>query len=73
MRFFHKLKKLGDPLLLESMCKHAGRAILKRRLVFRVDADRIIASIDPQGFSAIHDRHAVENPGQEWPKYLDLK
>ncbi|MGI9087825.1 MAG: class I SAM-dependent methyltransferase [Chthoniobacterales bacterium] len=73
MRLFHKLKKLGDPRLLQSMRKHAGRAILKRRLVFRVDADRIISSIDRQGFRAIHDRHAVENPGQEWPKYLDLK
>ena len=73
MRLFHKIKKLADPRLLVSMKRHTGRVLLTRRLVFRVDADRIIASIDRAGFAAIHDRHAVENPGEDWPKYLDLQ
>ena len=73
MRLIHKIKKLADPRLLVSMKRHTGRVLLTRRLVFRVDADRIIASIDRPGFAAIHDRHAVENPGEEWPKYLDLQ
>lgn len=73
MRLVHKIKKLADPRLLTSMKRHTGRVLLTRRLIFRVDPERIIQSIDRQGFQAIHDRHAVEDPGEEWPKYLDLK
>jgi hypothetical protein len=39
---------------------------------FRLDAEKIIASIDQREFQAIHDRYAVESPGR-WRKYLDLK
>jgi SAM-dependent methyltransferase len=73
MRWSHKLKKLADPRGARSAKQHLGRVFLTRRLVFRVDAERIIASIDREGFKAIHDRHAIENPGPTWPKYLDLK
>jgi SAM-dependent methyltransferase len=34
---------------------------------------QIIRRIDRAGFHAIHDRYAVENPGEEWPKYLDSR
>lgn len=73
MRLSHKLKKLADPRTIQSARQHLGRMLLARRLVFRVDSERIIASIDREGFAAIHRRHAVEDPGQTWRKYLDLQ
>jgi SAM-dependent methyltransferase len=73
MRLSHKLKKLADPRTARSARQHLGRALLTRRLAFHVDAERIIASIDREGFAAIYRRHAVKDPGQAWPKYLDLK
>jgi SAM-dependent methyltransferase len=73
MRFSHKLAKLADPRGWRSAKQHLGRVFLMRRFVFRFDAARVIASIDRAKFQIIHDRHAVENPGETWPKYLDLK
>jgi SAM-dependent methyltransferase len=73
MRWSHKFKKLANRRTARSAKQHLGRVFLTRRFVFRVDPDRIIASIDRQGFEAIHERHAIENPGPNWPKYLDLK
>jgi SAM-dependent methyltransferase len=73
MRFSHKLKKLTDPRTVRSAKQHLGRVLLTRRLVFRLDAETIIASIDQQEFQVIYDRHAVEDPGGGWRKYLDLE
>ena len=72
MRFSHKLRKLADPRLPRSIKRHAGRVILTRRFVFRLDAQRIIRSIDPVQFRAIYERYAVHDPGGGWRKYLDL-
>ena len=72
MRLSHKFRKLADPNLLGSMKRHLGRVILTRRFVFRLDIEKIIASIDPVRFQAIHDRYAVDDPGGGWRKYLDL-
>ena len=73
MRFTQKLQKLFDPRLLRSMKQHTGRVFLTRRLVFRITPEKIIASIDREKFEAIRDRHAVDDPGKSWPKYLDLQ
>jgi SAM-dependent methyltransferase len=73
MRLAHKLRKLFDPRTIRSAKQHIGRVFLTRRFVFRLDAQRIIDSIDRKKFQTIHDRHAVENPGAAWPKYLDLQ
>jgi len=73
MHWTYKIRKLADPRTVRSAKQHLGRVVLTRRLIFRIDVDRIIASIDRAGFAAIHDRHAIENPGSTWPKYLDLK
>lgn len=72
MRLSHKLGKLADPHLLRSAKRHLGRVILTRRLVFRLDPETIIGSIDPVKFQAIHDRYAVDDPGGGWRKYLEL-
>ncbi len=73
MRFSHKLKKLADPRLLRSARQHIGLILLSRRFVFSLDEETIIAAIDRDKFRAIHDRHAVKDPGDAWPKYLDLQ
>ena len=73
MRFSYKMAKLVGPAGLRSAKQHIARVFLTRRFVFRLDADRIIASIDQEKFRDIHDRHAVPDPGSTWPKYLDLK
>ncbi|MEO7168234.1 MAG: class I SAM-dependent methyltransferase [Chthoniobacterales bacterium] len=72
MRFAHKLRKLADPRILRSGRRHFGRVLLTRRLVFRLEAEKIIASIDQPQFQAIHARHAVDDPGGGWRKYLAL-
>src|SRR5438552_11795224 len=73
MRLSQKLAKVADPRSGRSAKQHLGRVFLTRRFVFRLEAERIIASIDREKFQAIKERHAVENPGSAWPKYLDLK
>ena len=73
MRLLHKLAKVADPRSGRSAKQHLGRIFLTRRFVFHLTAERIIASIDREKFLAIKQRHAVENPGSAWPKYLDLK
>ncbi|MDQ6912692.1 MAG: class I SAM-dependent methyltransferase [Verrucomicrobiota bacterium] len=73
MRLLHKLAKVADPRAGRSAKQHFGRVFLGRRFVFHLEAERIIASIDREKFLAIKERHAVENPGLAWPKYLDLK
>ncbi len=72
MRLSHKLGKLAHPGLIRSAKRHAGRVLLTRRLVFRLDAEEIIQSIDQAQFQAIHHRHVVDDPGGGWRKYLDL-
>jgi SAM-dependent methyltransferase len=39
---------------------------------FPLETKRVIETIDPAGFEQIRKRYAVENPGEHWPKYLDL-
>ncbi len=39
---------------------------------FPLDTKRVIETIDPVGFEQIRQRYTIENPGADWPKYLDL-
>jgi SAM-dependent methyltransferase len=73
MRLSHKLKKLTDPRTARSAKQHVGRIFLTRRFVFRLDAEKIIASINRPEFQAIYERYAAENSGEGWRKYVDLK
>ena len=73
MRFSHKMKKLADPRAWRSARRHLALILLSRRFVLSLNEDTIIAAMDREKFQAIHDRHAVRDPGSDWPKYLDLK
>ncbi|PYL25481.1 MAG: hypothetical protein DMF37_04770 [Verrucomicrobia bacterium] len=70
MRFSHKIKKLVSGPGLASARKHTLRILRLNR--FPLETKRVIETIDPAAFEQIRRRYAVENPGEHWPKYLDL-
>jgi SAM-dependent methyltransferase len=55
---------------LTSARKHTLRLLRTKR--FRLNATRVIETIDPADFEQIRKRYVVANPGADWPKYLDL-
>lgn len=72
MRFSHKIAKLADPDTLGSAKRQVGRLLCPRRFIFHLTPEKVMASIDRKKFESIRTRYAVENPGQAWPKYLDI-
>jgi SAM-dependent methyltransferase len=70
VRFRHKIRKLVDGRSLASARKHTLRLLRTGR--FPLSKKRVIETIDPVAFGRIRKRHAVANPGADWPKYLDL-
>ena len=70
MRFSHKIRKLVSGQGLASARKHSLRIFRPNR--FPLETKRVIETIDPAAFEQIRRRYAVENPGEHWPKYLDL-
>src|SRR5213596_2266075 len=70
MRFSHKIKKLLSGQGLASARKHTRSLIHRTR--FPLETSRIIETIDGPNFQQIRQRYAVEDPGEDWPKYLDL-
>jgi SAM-dependent methyltransferase len=66
----HKLKKLIDGQTLASARRHTLKFLRMNR--FRLETKRVIETIDPEGFERIRRRYAVEDPGVDWPKYLEL-
>jgi SAM-dependent methyltransferase len=71
MRFSHKIKKLLSGQGLASAKKHTRRFFHRTR--FPLEISRIIETIDGPNFQQIRQRYAVENPGEDWPKYLNLE
>ena len=70
MRFSHKIKKLLSSRGLASARKHTRRFFHRTRIP--LETGRIIETIDGPNFQQIRQRYAVENPGEDWPKYLNL-
>src|SRR5438067_10501149 len=70
MRFSHKIKKLLSGQGLASARKHTRRFFHRTRVP--LETSRIIETIDGPDFQQIRQRYAVEDPGEDWPKYLDL-
>ncbi len=71
MRLRHKIRKLVDGKSLASARKHTLR--LLRANGFPLETKRVIETIDPVEFAQIRKRYVVEDPGADWPKYLDLE
>ena len=70
MQLRHKIRKLVDGQSLTSARKHTLRLLRPNR--FPLETQRVIETIDPNGFERIRQRYAVTDPGADWPKYLDL-
>src|SRR5260370_9096368 len=71
MQFSHKIKKLVTGQGLASARKHTRRFFHRTR--FPLETTRVIETIDGPNFQEIRQRYAVEDPGEDWPKYLDLE
>ncbi|MDQ2867040.1 MAG: class I SAM-dependent methyltransferase [Verrucomicrobiota bacterium] len=73
MRISHKLAKLRSGEAIASFRRHI--AFIKRHHYFPIQltASAIIRTIDRKQFEAIRARHSVEQPGEHFPKYLDLR
>jgi SAM-dependent methyltransferase len=70
VQFRHKLKKLLTGQGFTSARRHLRRSLHAPR--FPIETERVIQTIDRDTFDQIRRRHAVDDPGQDWPKYLDL-
>src|SRR5947207_8254992 len=72
MRLSYKLRKVfsGDALI-------SARRHVKQWLIGRAplgfDTAKITATIDREKFQQIYDRYAMHDPGDEWPKYLEIE
>jgi SAM-dependent methyltransferase len=71
VQFRHKIKKILSGQALVSARKHTRRILHKPR--FPLETERIIETIDRKKFDQIRQRYAVDDPGDDWPKYLDLE
>ena len=65
------MQKLVDGRSLASARKHTLRLLRTKR--FPLETKRVIETMNSAGFQQIRQRYAVENPGADWPKYLDLE
>src|SRR3954451_19831863 len=72
MELSHKVKKIVSGDALASARRHV-RQWLIGRAPLRFDAAKITATIDREKFKEISDRYGMENPGDEWPKYLEIE
>ena len=72
MRFSHKIAKLATGRAFSSARSHLRRFIFGWRVPIKLEANAIIDTIDREKFEQIYERYAVDDPGEDWPKYLDL-
>ena len=72
MRFSHKIAKLTSGSAFSSARSHLRRFIFAWRVPIKLEANAIIDTIDREKFEQIYERYAVDDPGEDWPKYLDL-
>ena len=72
MRFSHKIAKLATGRAFSSARSHLRRFIFGWGIPVKLEANAIIDTIDREKFEQIYERYAVDDPGEDWPKYLDL-
>src|SRR5437660_12205121 len=65
------MQKLVDGRSLASARKHTLRLLRTKR--FPLETKRVIETMNSAGFQQIRQRYAVENPGADWPNYLNLE
>src|ERR1041384_7071991 len=72
MQLSYKIKKSLSGDADASARRHVKQWVIGRAPL-RFDAAKITATIDREKFQEIYDRYAMENPGDEWPKYLEIQ
>ena len=72
MQLTYKLRKVVSGEALASARRHVKQWIIGRAPL-HFDAERITATIDREKFKEIKERHAMDDPGDAWPKYLDIQ
>ena len=69
VQFRRKLKKLITGEAFKSARRHLPSWRASR---FPLESDRVMQTIDREEFEEIRRTYAVDDPGEDWPKYLDL-
>ncbi|HVF71990.1 MAG TPA: class I SAM-dependent methyltransferase [Chthoniobacterales bacterium] len=72
MRFSYKIQKVLRGDAYTSARRHMKQWFMGRAPL-RFDAAKITATIDRQKFQEIYGRYAMADPGDEWPKYLEIE
>ena len=72
MRLTYKLQKVLTGDAYASARRHVKQMLLGRAPL-SFDAARITQTIDREKFREIYNRYAMDDPGDEWPKYLEIE
>jgi len=72
MQLSYKLKKVLSGDAYVSARRHVKQWLIGRAPL-RFDVARITRTIDREKFQEIYDRYGMANPGDEWPKYLEIE
>ncbi|HET9418296.1 MAG TPA: class I SAM-dependent methyltransferase [Chthoniobacterales bacterium] len=72
MRFSQKMAKLANGRAFSSAGNRIRRFLVNWRLPVKLEPQAIIDRIDRRKFEEIYARYVVDDPGENWPKYLDL-
>jgi SAM-dependent methyltransferase len=72
MQLSDKLRKVLSGDAYASARRHVKQWVIGRAPL-RFDAARITQTIDREKFQQIYDRYAMHDPGDEWPKYLEIE
>ena len=72
MQLSYKLRKVLSGDAYASARRHVKQWVIGRAPL-RFDVAKITRTIDRQKFQQIYDRYAMHDPGDEWPKYLEIE
>jgi SAM-dependent methyltransferase len=72
MQLSYKLRKVLSGDAYASARRHVKQWVIGRAPL-GFDAARITQTIDREKFQQIYDRYAMRDPGDEWPKYLEIE
>lgn len=72
MQLSYKLRKVLRGDAYASARRHVKQWVIGRAPL-RFDTAKITRTIDREKFQQIYDRYAMHDPGDEWPKYLEIE
>lgn len=72
MQLSYKLRKVLRGDAYASARRHVKQWVIGRAPL-RFDVAKITRTIDREKFQQIYDRYAMHDPGDEWPKYLEIE